>query len=148
MKLIVNLIKGNEITTLLESEKHSANTLINWLVDGAWEPDIFDKKNQYIIQTESGQILVVAFFGLEANDPVLICHTLAPYQASFFEGRKVFLHMGCDLTLSKDCAEQSGCIVKHQMCAGSQLWGTIQEQAEYFRLYKKKAKVGNGYTLL
>ena len=51
--------------------------------------------------------------------------------------RETFLHMGCDLVVSLAAVKISGVTVLDQMYAGRKMSGTVQEQRDYFREYRR-----------
>ena len=51
--------------------------------------------------------------------------------------RETFLRMGCALVVSLAAVKISGVTVLDQMYAGRKMSGTVQEQRDYFREYRR-----------
>ncbi len=51
--------------------------------------------------------------------------------------RETFLHMGCDLVVSLAAVKISGVTMLDQMYAGRKMSGTVQEQRDYFKEYRR-----------
>jgi len=99
IEIIVKLIEKDSIKILFKSEGHTVNALINWFSSEAWEPNIFDKDNQYIIQTEGGKYwLWQVFPNLKTMNPM---NHLFWYGMYCFLARLYFFAKGSILEESK-----------------------------------------------